>query len=646
MAIDPSSHGLSSDEARRRLAQDGSNSLPATGRRGIGTILLETLREPMLSLLLLGGGAYYLLGDRLEASVLLTFATFSVGVTIWQNYRTERILSALRDLAAPRAMVLRDGVPCRIAGHEVVRGDVLLVEAGDRVAADADILTADRCETDESLLTGEALAIAKTVRRDGQSVEDAQRLFGGTLVTRGSATALVVATGIASAVGRIGAAVAGIEATPPRLTVETRRIVQICGLGAGLVALAVVVLFGLLRGGWLEAALAGIAIGMAMIPEEFPVVLTIFLAVGAWRIARAGVLARRAAAIETLGAATILCVDKTGTLTENLMAVAGYWRPGGRISAKDDPDLLRAAIGASAILAVDPMEIAFQRAATGHDDLTDGLGADRLERTFPLSESCLAMANLWREPDGGHRLYVKGAPETVMELCGLSNVERELWRGAIEAMADQGMRVLGLATALPDSVTTVELQRVPLSPLGLIGLSDPLRAAVPAAIAACRQASIRVMMITGDHVATARSIARAAGLADDRLLTGAEIEGLSDEGLSQRLTTVDVVARARPDQKLRIVEALKRQGEVVAMTGDGVNDAPALKAADIGIAMGKRGTDVAREAAALVLLDDDFRAIVAAVELGRRIFDNIRKAMGFIFAVHVPIAVLALSTPG
>lgn len=636
--------GLSSAEALRRLAEDGPNSLPAAGRRGFAAILLETLREPMLSLLLLGGGAYYLLGDTLEASVLLAFATFSVAVTIWQNYRTERVLAALRDLAAPRAMVVRDGTPRRIAGHEVVRGDVLLVERGDRIAADAEIIAADGCETDESLVTGESLAIAKRPAMAGVAPDDGQRLLGGTLVTHGAATALVVATGAASAVGRIGAAVAGIDPTPPRLTLETRHIVRLCALGAAMVAGAVILLYGLTRGGWVEALLSGIAIGMAMIPEEFPVVLTIFLAVGAWRIAQVGVLARRAAAIETLGAATILCVDKTGTLTENRMAVAGYWRPGGAVVAACDAGLLRAALGASALLATDPMEIAFHEAAGASPEAAGEFAAARIERSFPLSETCLAMANLWLDHDGDRRLYAKGAPETVMTLCGLPADERDAWRSAIEAMAAQGMRVLGLAEARPGFAAAASsgLEDMGLMPLGLIGLSDPVRPTVPAAIAACRRAAIRVMMITGDHVATARSIAAAAGLAEGALLTGADIDALSDAMLSERLATANVIARARPEQKLRIVEALRERGEVVAMTGDGVNDAPALKAADIGIAMGKRGTDVARGAAALVLLEDDFGAIVDAVALGRRIYDNIRKAMGFIFAVHVPIAALAL----
>ena len=634
--------GLTKAEAERRLGIEGPNSLPDRGRRGLPKIVLSTIREPMLALLLIGGAAYLLLGDRLEAMLLLAFATFSVVITIWQNYRTERLLITLRDLAAPRAMVVRDGDPCRIAGADIVRGDLLLVERGDRIAADADIVAADGLEVDESLLTGEAMAIPKRLSV-GPASDDGQRLFGGTLVVGGTARAVVTATGGASAVGRIGAAVASVEEPAPPLVVETRFLVQLCGVGAALVALTVVILFGLFRGGWIEALLAGIAIGMAMIPEEFPVVLTIFLAVGAWRIAQVGVLARRAAAIEALGAATILCADKTGTLTENRMAVAGYWR-NDEIASVSDPILLRAAIGASPPFPIDPMEVAFHEAGQRVPEVIGGLASSLLLKTFPLRESCLAMGNVWATADGAKRqLYVKGAPESVMTLCNLAEGDRLLWRQAIEAMAGQGMRVLGLAEAtLPSDALPDALADIPVKALGLIGLSDPVRAAVPAAIAACRQAAIRVMMITGDHVATARHIGNSAGLADGTVLTGTEIDQLTDEALSRRLGNVTIVARVRPEQKLRIVEALKTQGEIVAMTGDGVNDAPALKAAHIGIAMGRRGTDVAREAAALVLLDDDFSAIVTSVALGRRIYDNIRKAMDFIFAVHVPIAALAL----
>lgn len=651
--------GLTSEEARNRLALQGPNELPRTDRRTVSRILAEVVREPMLALLLLGGLAYMLLGDLGEALILLFFACFSVGVTVIQESRTERVLEALKDLSAPRALVIRDGVPVRIAGREVVAGDLILLEQGDRVAADAILVRADDLQTDESLLTGESVPVRKKVCEaeaapgDRPGGEDQPVVYSGTLVTRGSGLGCATATGPRSEIGRIGQSLMVVEQEPPRLRRETARIVRWCALGGGLIALLVVLLFGLLRGGWLDAVLAGIAIGMSMLPEEFPVVLTVFLAMGAWRIAQAGVLTRRSAAIETLGAATLLCTDKTGTLTENRMRVAALWLPSGEpftIGGKSDLppqfyDLLEASILASAPVPVDPMEVAFHEAAAGIADLASRRHDLSLAHSYGLRPDLLAMSNVWTAPDElDGRVAAKGAPEAIATLCRLSAAERARLDEAVDTMADHGMRVLGVATAstpMGDGLPGAQ-QDHDFALAGLIGLADPLRASVPAAIAECRNAGIRVVMITGDYPATARSIAMQAGILEGDVLTGAELSQLDDAALAERLKSVTVFARIMPEQKLRIVTAFKADGEVVAMTGDGVNDAPSLKAAHIGIAMGKRGTDVAREAAAIVLLEDDFGSIVKAIALGRRIYDNIRKAMGFIFAVHVPIAGLSL----
>ena len=653
------SNGLSSAEAGALLASEGPNELPQGGGRSALRIVGEVIREPMLALLLAGGVAYLLLGDLAEALILLAFATFSIAVTVIQETRTEHVLEALRDLSAPRALVIRDGARVRIAGREVVRGDVLVLEQGDRIAADAILDTADDLQVDESLLTGESLPVRKLAgsgddgpveRRPGG--EDQPNVYSGSLVTRGSGLARVIATGSNSEIGRIGQSLVSLDTEPPRLRQETARIVKLCAIGGGAVALLVVLLFGLLRGGWLDAVLAGIAIGMSMLPEEFPVVLTIFLAMGAWRIAQAGVLTRRAAAIETLGSATVLCTDKTGTLTENRMAVAQLWLASGETALFNPPAplsetfrrLIAASVLASAPLPVDPMEIAFHDA--GKLNPETGVRADRrLVHTYGLRPELLAMSNIWRSDESSDEYLVaaKGAPEAIATLCRLSQEDRDRLAQAVDGMATQGMRVIGVATAkaagpdFPDNQDTH-----PFTLRGLIGLADPLRASVPAAVAECRSAGIKVVMITGDYAATARSIAAQAGIDDGDALTGTELAALDDVQLAERLKSVTVFARIMPEQKLRIVAAFKADGEVVAMTGDGVNDAPSLKAAHIGIAMGKRGTDVAREASAIVLLDDDFGSIVKAIRLGRRIYDNIRKAMAFIFAVHVPIAGLAL----
>jgi Ca2+-transporting ATPase len=647
--------GLTAAAAADRLATDGANELPRAGRRSVFRIVFEVLREPMLALLLAGGIAYLLLGDLTEALILLAFATFSVAVTVVQEARTENVLEALRDLSAPRALVIRDGARVRVAGREVVRDDLIVVEQGDRIAADATLIEATDLQTDESLLTGESLPVGKVATEPVVSSdphrpggEGQPYVYSGSLVARGSGIARVLATGPRSEIGRIGQSLAALDTEAPRLRRETTRIVTWCAIGGGAVALLVVLLFGLLRGGWIEAVLAGIAIGMSMLPEEFPVVLTVFLAMGAWRIGKVGVLTRRASAIETLGSATVLCTDKTGTLTENRMSVAELWLPSG-VTLAVNPDasipesfhaLVETAALASAAEATDPMEIALHRARGAVSSIVRPNAT--LAHAYALRPELLAMSNIW---DDGAALTIsaKGAPEAIADLCHLLPREDAAMTAAVEAMATRGIRVLAVATASPANRAWGATQHdYNYALIGLVGLADPLRATVPAAVAECRCAGIRVVMITGDYSATARSIAIQAGIADGDVLTGADLASLDDAQLAARLKTVTVFARIMPEQKLRIVQAFKADGEIVAMTGDGVNDAPSLKAAHIGIAMGKRGTDVAREAAAMVLLDDDFGSIAHSVRLGRRIYDNIRKAMAFIFAVHVPIAGLAL----
>lgn len=652
--IDPGKFtGLTAVAASERLVADGPNELPRAGRRSALRIVLEVLREPMLALLLVGGVAYLLLGDLTEALVLLGFATFSVAVTVIQETRTEHVLEALRDLSSPRALVIRDGARVRVAGREVVRDDLLVLEQGDRIAADAVLVDANDLQTDESLLTGESLPVGKIVADAGDGTHrpggDGQPfVYAGALIARGSGIARVLATGPHSEIGRIGQSLATLDTEAPRLRRETTRIVTWCAIGGGVIALLVVLLYGLLRGSWIEAVLAGIAIGMSMLPEEFPVVLTVFLAMGAWRIGKVGVLTRRAAAIETLGSATILCTDKTGTLTENRMSLAELWLPSGdALTLRPDaavPDafhhLIATAALASAVAPSDPMEIALHEARTAVSAIAPVVG--KLAHAYALRPDLLAMSNIW---DGGGTLTIaaKGAPEAIAKLCHLAPEALAAMTAAVETMAKRGIRVLAVATATPLDRHWRELQQdYDYALAGLVGLADPLRPSVVAAIAECRSAGIRVVMITGDYAATARSIATQAGIADGDVQTGTDLAALDDAQLAERLKSVTVFARIMPEQKLRIVQAFKADGEIVAMTGDGVNDAPSLKAAHIGIAMGKRGTDVAREASAMVLLEDDFGSIVQSVRLGRRIYDNIRKAMAFIFAVHVPIAGLAL----
>jgi len=649
--------GLSEEEARARLHREGYNELPQHRRRTLPRIILEVMREPMFQLLIAAGVIYLALGDLGEALMLLGFVAITVTISIVQEKRTERVLEALRDLTSPRALVIRGGVRKRIAGREVVRGDILFLVEGDRVPADARLLEANDLVTDESLLTGESVPVRKSAGSAAAAQaraggEDLPFVFSGTIVVRGQGLAEVTATGARSEIGRIGKALESIERALTPLQGETRRFVRLfAGLGVTL-SVVVVLLYGLLRGGWLNGTLAGITLAMAMLPEEFPLILTVFMVIGAWRLSKEHVLTRRAACIETLGAATVLCTDKTGTLTENRMSITemevtgAKWNATARELPEAFHELLEYGILASERDPFDPIDRAFrtlgERFLPGTEHVHDKW---ILAHEYGLSPEMLAMSHVWKANyPGRHVIAAKGAPEAIADLCHMSQDELQVVRYSVERMAARGKRVLGVARAsfdgeaFPSTQHHFEFQFV-----GLVGLADPIRASVPAAMTECQSAGIRVVVITGDYPATARAIAAAAGIdGAGGFITGDELESIADNELARRIEKVCIFARTMPEQKMRIVGALKAIGQVVAMTGDGVNDAPSLKAADIGIAMGERGTDVAREAASLVLLDDDFGSIVKAVRLGRRIFDNLRKAMGFTIAVHVPIAGLSL----
>ena len=656
------SSGLSGVEAEARLTRDGANELPQSSRRTPFRLILEVIREPMLALLIGGGVVYLALGDVREALILLAFACLSVAITVVQEARTERVLEALRDLSSPRALVIRDGKRMRIAGREVVRGDLIVLAEGDRVPADAQLVDAHDLQADESLLTGESMPVRKSAEH--RSFEATPRpggdelpfVFSGSLIVRGSGIGEVVATGAKSEIGKIGQSLGNLMATVPRLQTQTRKLVAIFALVGGMVSTLVVLLYGILRGGWLDAILAGIAVCMSMLPEEFPVVLAVFMAMGAWRISKARVLTRRATAIETLGSATVLCTDKTGTLTENRMTIAEIRLSGGAAVQvnnhgeslpREFHDVIACGVLASALVPFDPMEKALYALARPDALPASSISAPvrKMVRAYALRPKLLAMSQVWIAGDGADESLVaaKGAPEAIAQLCHLRAEARSEITRSVDAMAAAGLRVLGVARAsfrgieLPESQLDFDFDFI-----GLVGFSDPLRQSVPAAVSECQTAGIRVIMITGDYPTTARVIARQAGLDGKDVVTGDELEALSGVQLAARVKTASVFARIMPEQKLRIVEALKANGEIVAMTGDGVNDAPSLKAAHIGIAMGGRGTDVAREASSIVLLDDDFGSIVTTIRLGRRIYDNLRKAMSFILAVHVPIAGLAL----
>ena len=651
--------GLSEQEVMERLATVGYNELPSARRRTLLHILLEILREPMFLMLIGCGVLYLLLGDAEEALMLIGFVFVIIGITFFQERKTERALEALRDLSSPRALVIRDGKQQRIPGREVVPDDILLIAEGDRIAADGVLLSGSHISVDESLLTGESVSVHKKpwdgradIGRPGG--DDQPFVFSGTLVVKGQGITQVRRTGMQTEIGKIGKALQVLEPEDTNLQRQTGRIVRNFAIVGLALCAAVIVAFGLTRGDWLNGFLAGITLAMATLPEEFPVVLTIFLALGAWRISRHHVLTRRIPAVEMLGAATVLCVDKTGTLTLNRMTVTRidldgeHFEVDGRQLSLPERlhEIVEYSILASPPDPFDPMEKAMQELGGRTLANTEHLHKDWiLEREYPLSAELLAMSHVWRSPDEQEFIVAaKGAPEGIADLCHFDASQMGELRSKINRLAGEGLRVIGVARAKFRSPSLpTQLHDFQFEFIGLLGLSDPVRPEVPEALAQCYSAGIRVIMITGDYPATAQNIARRIGLRPaDQFITGPELEGLEEAELRKRIRTTSIFARVVPEQKLRIVQALKANGEVVAMTGDGVNDAPALKAAHIGIAMGGRGTDVAREAAALVLMDDDFTSIVKAIRMGRRIFDNLKKAMAFIFAVHIPIAGMSL----
>ncbi len=663
----PPPQGLSAEEAALRLRRDGSNAIESSTQSSWTARFLQALREPMFLLLLVASSLYLLLGNLPEGLALLAFVLATLGLTLAQEGRTARAIEALHDLSSPRACVIRGGQEQRIAAQELVVGDLLKLSEGDRVPADAWLLATQGLRVDESLITGEALAVDKQaapwpaagVPRQAAGGKGISQLFAGTLVVQGQGHVQVSATGANSEIGRLGTLLGRAPVEPSPLQQQTKRLVGKLALLALVLSLLLVLVYGLLRGDWLQALLAGIALAMALLPQEYPVVMAVYPALGARRLARQGVLTRRIHALETLGATTVLCCDKTGTLTENRMTVVSMVAGGVLLDALLDlrtaPDtalpeafhsLVEYAILASVPEAFDPMEQAFHQLGERYLAGTEHLQPQAaVLKRYELSSSLRALTQVRQGTNGAISLATKGAPEAVGQLCRLDAATLARIKTRADTLAAQGLRVLAVARGTPPPAPPwpTEATELHFEFLGLLALADPVRPEVAAAMNDFERAGIRVVMITGDYPATALAVAQQAGFgATPGLLTGAEVELLDEAALRARLGDVRVYARIAPAQKLRIIEALKASGAVVAMTGDGVNDAPALRAAQVGIAMGGRGTDVARESAALVLVKDDFTAIVQAMRMGRRVDANLRKAMAYILTVHVPIAGMAL----
>ncbi len=634
--------GLSQSTVLRRQEEEGFNELPTSKPKRFYHIAFEVLREPMVYLLLGCGLVYFFIGDQQESFMLLGFLGLIVGITIFQEQKAERALEALRDLSSPRAQVIRDGVKLRVAGRDLVREDFILLGEGDRVPADAELVDATQVKVDESLLTGESVPVTK---------ESGAKIFAGTTLVSGQGTAIVTSIGIATEIGKIGRSIQGAVTEKTKLETQTNQLVRRVAWIAAAICVFVFLIYALTRTDWLGGLLVGLTLAMAILPNELPAVLTIFLALGAWRISNRRVLTRKLPAIENLGSASVLCVDKTGTLTLNQMKIQKLYTNGKFIDLSDPTlnvlpedfhEALEYGILASRPDPFDPMELAFLSAGSIFLKGTEHLHHDwSLKKEYPLSPDLLALSHAWKpQVSGGFVVGAKGASEAIIDLCHLSREDAAKMNQVTEDLAREGLRVLGVAKATSKVATLpVNQHDFNFTLVGFIGIADPVRPEVPQAINECRTAGVRVVMMTGDHPITASSIAKKIGLQNpDQVVTGAQLKVMSDSELANSVKVVNVFSRVAPAQKLQLVELLKTQGEIVAMTGDGVNDAPALKSANIGIAMGGRGTDVARESASLVLLDDDFGSIVEAIRMGRRVYANLKSALVYLFAVHIPIA--------
>ena len=615
--------GLNSEAVETSRKVHGINELSEKKKTSLLSQIWEVIKEPMLLLLVAAGLISFLIADLLEAGMLFAMVLIVIAISVYQTGRTEKALAALRDMSAPSANVIRNGEIVLIPSREVVVGDILLLQAGDRVAADGYLLESHQLFLDESLLTGESLPVSKQLE---------QGIFAGTLVTSGSGVAEVTLVGEKTSFGSIGAHLRDIDSVKTPLQQEISDLVKLLATFAFIAVGLVTVLYYLTRSDLAGGLLVGIATAMSMIPEEFPVVLTVFMAMGAWRLTQSAVISRKPMVIETLGAATTICVDKTGTLTMNQMSVTEITNSDATIldtNTEHFQKIVTALSKACAPNAIDPMDKAILSLTTPSENIL---------RHIPIEDSLLVMGNVYKD----NSVTIKGAPELVMEMCGLSEAKQRPHEEYLAKAANRGMRVLAVAEGTLPTLDA-DLRSGSYSFIGMASFSDPVRTGVADAIKTCNDAGIKVIMITGDHPNTARYIAESIGIPAEHILTGKDIDEIHQNELATKVSTTRVFARMLPHNKLRLVQALKSNNEIVAMTGDGVNDAPALKSADIGIAMGKRGTEVAREAASLVIADDDFTTLVRGIKQGRGIYSNLRKAMVYILAIHVPLLGLALT---
>ena len=641
--------GLTNDEVLELQKIYGKNELINEKKEMFIIKIFHIICEPMFLLLIIAATIYFILGEPRDGFIMLIFVIGIIFIDVIQEWKTDKTLAALKDLSEPKITVLRNGIKGKINSDELVPGDIIYIHEGVKVPADGHVIKCSGLRVDESSLTGEAEGVWKTTNTySGKDYWRNDYCYQGTLVIQGTATIKVDKTGSKTEYGKIGNNIANTVKSKTLLQKQTDKLVKLCAI----IAFVLFILVGVFtylnipdhsfKERIIESILSGITLAMAMIPEEFPVVLTVFLSMGAWRLAKKNSLVKKLPAVETLGAVSVLCVDKTGTITKNQMEIVDIFT--NKYEIKELVNIM--CLGCEEET-YDPMEKAMFQYARNLEMHKNDIFIGKKIKEFPFDNDTKMMANVWNI-NNRIVLSAKGSSESIIKICNLNKTEIKLINSKIDDMQKRGLRVISIATKEfnNEGVIPKKLNDEKLDFVGLIGLIDPPREKVNENIESCYNAGIRVIMITGDNGITASSIASKIGMKrTSNIITGEEINNATDNELQEMVKNVTIFSRVIPEHKMRIVNALQANGEIVAMTGDGVNDAPALKKADIGIAMGKRCSEVSREAADLILMDDNFSTIIDTIKDGRRIYDNIKKAVGYIFVIHIPIALSSLLAP-
>ena len=642
--IPPNLNGLTDKEVELARQEYGQNEHQQQKKNPFLGILIDLLKDPMFLLLLIASLIYFISGEWSEAFFML----FAIGlvslISIYQESRSNKALKALKALTHPLAKVIRNGQEIEIPIEEIVLGDLIIIEEGHSVPADANILQANDFTVNESILTGESFSVSK----DEKSKDN--RVFQGTVATGGRAICQVLAIGAKTELGKIGIQLESVKKGGSPLQKQIRRFVFGMAIIGLIVFLSVWVINYLHSHLVIDSLLKALTLAMSILPEEIPVAFTTFMALGAWRLMQSGIIVKDLQTVETLGSATVICVDKTGTITENRMQIAKLYISSENSiitplekSSTAEQEFLEVAMWASEPVPFDAMEIAIHEAYQ-KSAVEDERPNYKMRHEYPLSGKPPMMTHIFENSSGKRIIASKGAPEAILAISDLSEAARSQAMTALESLSTQGYRILGLGYAdfMGDQFPLTQ-QEFQLSFLGFIAFYDPPKANMKAVLKQFYQAGIRVKIITGDNSATTRSIARQIDFeASEDYLEGETVMQMSDVELAKEVKHINIFTRMFPEAKLRVINSLKAQGETVAMTGDGVNDGPALKAANIGIAMGKRGTEIAKQAAALVLMDDDLQRMVTAVAMGRKIYSNLKKAIQYIISIHIPIILTVL----